>query len=770
MNGAIASAFVAIRADTRNFKTQVESSVESTAKSAGAKFAGIFGAAAFGAGLKRSIDAASRLEQAMGATSAVFGTASSSIEKFARTSASSFGISESAARELTSQIGALLKNMGLTTEEAAATSVELAKLGADLAATFGGSPEEAVLALGAALRGETDPIERYGISLRESGLQLKALEMGLVDSKGPLDANTRAQAALALITEQSAAAQGQFARESQTAAGQTAIARAEAENAAASLGQSFLPIYTRVVQVVGALARVFGSLPGPVQAAAVALVGITVLAGPIRGVATLIGDLAGQLRNLSAQSRNTALAVGAIGVVALAAYALEAKNARDRTNELDNALRSLSEGTDAEALRGLYDTVFEKAFVDGQNLTEIFGDLADANVEGVRRVRDLVAANEDFSVEMFDQEWILRSLDSALADYETRQTKATETAETYGTKIEETTEKVDDATEANKALSKALEPTRQAFDDAADAADALAEAIDRVFGGAMNLEEATRNLQQAGDDLTASFEENGKTLDINTEAGRRNRAAIDDQVTGILDYAVAMLGAGKTTDEATDAVAFLTEGLKEQLRQAGLTEEEINGYLETLGLTPENVTTSIELANEDVSKEKLEAILNDLGDIDAGAAAEIQALVDQGRYDEAMRKLRGLEVGRKVIVDLIAGRGLTLNAAGGGGGRVYLSANGDYFPARPGGYMVNLAEAGQAEAVLPLERPSRLAEMLNDPRIGGPIAEAMGGGGGGGVATITAAPAGPTVIQFVINDRVVQEMLVAADRQTRGAR
>jgi hypothetical protein len=769
MNGAIASAFVAIRADTRNFKTQVESSVESTAKSAGAKFAGIFGAAAFGAGLKRSIDAASRLEQAMGATSAVFGTASSSIEKFARTSASSFGISESAARELTSQIGALLKNMGLTTEEAAATSVELAKLGADLAATFGGSPEEAVLALGAALRGETDPIERYGISLRESGLQLKALEMGLVDSKGPLDANTRAQAALALITEQSAAAQGQFARESQTAAGQTAIARAEAENAAASLGQSFLPIYTRVVQVVGALARVFGSLPGPVQAAAVALVGITVLAGPIRGVATLIGEMAGQLRNLSAQSRNTALAVGAIGVVALAAYALEAKNARDRTNELDDALRSLSEGTDAEALKGLYDTVFEKAFVDGQNLTEIFGNLAEANVEGVRRVRDLVAANEDFSVEMFDQQWILRSLDAALADYETRQTKATETAEAYGTKIEETSEKVDDATEANKALSRALEPTRRAFDDAADAADTLAEAIDRVFGGSMNLEEATRNLQQAGDDLAASFEENGATLDVFTDKGRANRQAIDDQVTGILDYAVAMLGAGKTTDEATDAVAFLTEGLKEQLRQAGLTEEEINGYLETLGLTPENVTTSIELANEDVSKDKLEAILDDLGDIDAGASAEIQALVEQGKYDEALRKLRGLEVGRKVIVDLVAGRGLTLTGIQ-GNTRVFLSANGGYFPAKSGGYMVNLAEAGQAEAVLPLERPSRLAEMLNDPRIGGPIAEAMGGGGGGGVATITAAPAGPTVIQFVINDRVVQEMLVAADRQTRGAR
>jgi hypothetical protein len=770
MSGSIATAFVSIKADTKGFKSQVESSVEDTAQSAGAKFAGIFGAVAFGAGLKRTIDAASDLNETVSKTKQIFDQSAQQIEDWAQDAAKNLGLSKRAAMDGAATFAIFGQAAGLAGQDLVGFSTDLVQLASDLASFNNTSPEEAIQAIGAALRGESEPIRAYGVLLDDATLKAKAFEMGIYDGTGVLTQQQRVLAAQSEILAQTTTQQGDFARTADGAANSQRILAAEAENAAASLGSSFLPIYTRVVQIVGALARVFASLPGPIQAAAVALVGITVLAGPIRGVATLIGDLAGQLRNLSAQSRNTALAVGAIGVVALAAYALEAKNARDRTNELDNALRSLSEGTDAEALRGLYDTVFEKAFVDGQNLTEIFGDLADANVEGVRRVRDLVAANEDFSVEMFDQEWILRSLDSALADYETRQTKATETAETYGTKIEETTEKVDDATEANKALSKALEPTRQAFDDAADAADALAEAIDRVFGGAMNLEEATRNLQQAGDDLTASFEENGKTLDINTEAGRRNRAAIDDQVTGILDYAVAMLGAGKTTDEATDAVAFLTEGLKEQLRQAGLTEEEINGYLETLGLTPENVTTSIELANEDVSKEKLEAILNDLGDIDAGAAAEIQALVDQGRYDEAMRKLRGLEVGRKVIVDLIAGRGLTLNAAGGGGGRVYLSANGDYFPARPGGYMVNLAEAGQAEAVLPLERPSRLAEMLNDPRIGGPIAEAMGGGGGGGVATITAAPASPTVIQFVINDRVVQEMLVAADRQTRGAR
>jgi hypothetical protein len=823
VNGAIATAFVSIKADTKGFKGQVESSVEDTAKSAGAKFAGIFGAVAFGAGLKRTIDAASRLEQAVGATATVFGQASSAVDVFAKNAAKGFGISESAARELTSQIGALLQNMGLTADEAASASVELAKLGADLAAAFGGNPEEAVEALGSALRGEMDPVERFGIRLNEATVKAKAFELGLYSGKGALDDNAKAQATLAAITEQTANVQGQFAREAQTAAGQTAIAKAEAEDAAASLGANFLPIYTKVVEIVGALASAFGSLPGPVQTAVVALLGITVLAGPLSGVASGIKGITTAVSSLSPAMRTLSLSMGAVGAlvgiatIAYQVYSGRKKEAEQRTKDLAAALREEGEAQNAalealvssdEDVRDFIETMTSLGFTvedvnqyvtDGTgpiaNLADAYATAAGQTDDFVQRLYAIARAMGPVGTDV--DEWY-KTLDGGaivamrsqknfldeLLNLRDGQLEAVavsklvsqatgevgEAADGAAGSIEGQKEQAQAAAEATKQLEEALEPTRYAFDEAADAADALADAIDRVFGGSLDLESASRNLQQAGDDLAASFEENGATLDVFTEAGRNNRAAIQAQVESILDYGVAMVGAGQTTDEATEAVSFLTEGLREQLRQAGLTEEQIDEYLTTLGLTPENVTTSIELANEDVSKDKLEAILDDLGDIDAGAAAEIQALIDEGKYAEAQRRLRAIEAARSVRVDLVPGRGLTLSGVS-GASRVFLSANGGYFPARSGGYMVNLAEAGQAEAVLPLERPSRLAEMLSDPRIGGPIAEAMGdGGGGGGVATITAAPATPMVVQFVVNDRVVQEMLVAADRQTRGAR
>lgn len=341
----IAEAYVEIKGDYKMFRSELSKEGKSAGQQVAGAFASAFAAAAFTGGIAKSIGAANRLQQAVGATEAVFGSAGKAVEDFAETSAKSFGISEAAARELTSQIGALLQGMGFTAEQAAATSVDIAKLGADLAATFGGKPEEAVLALGAALRGERDPIERYGISLNEAAVKQKALELGLYDGVGALDANGRAQATLALITERSAGAQGQFARESTTAAGAQAIAAASAEDAAASFGEVLLPVYTRVVEVAGALAGVFGKLPVPVQTAVVALAGLVVFAGPIR---TLVGNVksleaAFKLAGISGRAFTTSLGVaGGLIAAAITAYQIYSgrkAEATQRTKDLGAALR-----------------------------------------------------------------------------------------------------------------------------------------------------------------------------------------------------------------------------------------------------------------------------------------------------------------------------------------------------------------------------------------------------------------------------------------------
>lgn len=108
----------------------------------------------------------SDLEQAVGGTEAVFGTASKVIDDFAKTSAESVGLSEAEFRDATTLIGGQLKRMTGDVQLAADQSVILIQTGADLAATYGGTTKQAVEALGSAFRGEADPAERFNLDLK----------------------------------------------------------------------------------------------------------------------------------------------------------------------------------------------------------------------------------------------------------------------------------------------------------------------------------------------------------------------------------------------------------------------------------------------------------------------------------------------------------------------------------------------------------------------------------------------------------------------------
>lgn len=329
-------------------------------------------------GAKQLVDAAASLEQSVGGTAAVFEQAAGPINEFSKSAAELAGLSEEAARTLTSRLGASLKGFGLSSREAAEQAVFLTQTGADLAATLGGTTDEAVTALGAALRGEFDPLERFGIALKASDIAAKAVSMGLADNASNVSSLAKGQAALALITERSAFAQGQFGREATTASGQAAIASANTKNATADLGKSFLPIYTKIQEVVSAVAQAFSALPGPVQTGVVALTAVA-LVGPkiYAGTTAAIGAIKAlpaalekaalsavgtqqalngmQLTTGVAGQAGAAAAVGglstltlATGGLALAAVAggLAWKNYNDRQIDARNRAKELGEALD----------------------------------------------------------------------------------------------------------------------------------------------------------------------------------------------------------------------------------------------------------------------------------------------------------------------------------------------------------------------------------------------------------------------------------------
>ncbi|HFG8774514.1 hypothetical protein ACL1FY_10175 [Corynebacterium striatum] len=229
---------------------------------------------------KQAVDSASALEQSTGAVESVFKAQATAIKDLAADAAGAVGLSANQYQEFASVIGSQLKNLGTAQEDLVPTTDKLITMGADLASMFGGTTADAVESLSAAFRGEYDPVDKYGISIKKSDINARLAAKGLSGLEGEALRQAEAQELLAMLTEQSADAMGNFQRETDTAAGSAQIAAANWENAKAALGQSLLPVVTQVAEKLAGLAQVVGQHPQLFGAAALAIVGV---AGAING-------------------------------------------------------------------------------------------------------------------------------------------------------------------------------------------------------------------------------------------------------------------------------------------------------------------------------------------------------------------------------------------------------------------------------------------------------------------------------------------------------
>ena len=214
------------------------------AAAAGVSLVGFFGDAVRGA---------SELEQSVGGVEAVFKAQAGAIKSAAQEAAQNLGLSKNAYQELATVLGAGLKSQGI--KDYAKSTQDLIGIGADLAAQYGGSTKDAVDALASAMRGESDPIERYGISLNETAVNAELAARGQDKLKGAALQQAKAMARIAIITRQSADAQGAFARESDTLAGKQARMVASWENFKAVIGTALLPAMSQALDVMSGLGR-----------------------------------------------------------------------------------------------------------------------------------------------------------------------------------------------------------------------------------------------------------------------------------------------------------------------------------------------------------------------------------------------------------------------------------------------------------------------------------------------------------------------------------
>lgn len=420
------------------------------------------------AGLGLATKAASDLSEQVNKTKVVFGDAADGVLSFSEESAQALGQSQRAALEAAGTYGNLFSAIGLTTAKSAEMSKALLTLGADLASFNNANPEDVFLALRAGLSGESEPLKKFGVNLNETTLKAKALELGLADGVGVLNASAKAQAAYALILEQTSTAQGDFARTSGGLANQTRILRAEMEDAGAEIGAQLIPIALKLTSVASGLIDTFDSLPDAAQN--LSLIGLSAVAavGPL-------SFLAGNALKVKAAVSSATAAIGA---------------------------QSFGAGVAAASATNLAGGLLKVAGVAGglfavtQGLQAIGGSADDASVN----VKKLVAASGEQLVAVFKESL---AFDPAVADKAFALVLASSTSEAQrlvdalkaaGAETADYQRAINAAIETDGKAAVAKEKDAAATNRAADAMRGAGESAKIGSAGVAGLAEATEDL------------------------------------------------------------------------------------------------------------------------------------------------------------------------------------------------------------------------------------------------------------------------------------
>jgi hypothetical protein len=197
-----------------------------------------------------AISAASDLGENLSKVGVIFGDSAKEIEDFASTAATKLGQSKNAVLQAAGTFGTFGKAAGLGGEDLATFSNDFTALASDLASFNNTTPEEAINAIGSALRGESEPLRQYGVLLNDAKLKAAALELGIYDGSGALTDQQKILAAQKVIYDETGDAQGDFARTSDGLANSQRQLSAQMEDLQVSIGQALLPVVEAILPLV----------------------------------------------------------------------------------------------------------------------------------------------------------------------------------------------------------------------------------------------------------------------------------------------------------------------------------------------------------------------------------------------------------------------------------------------------------------------------------------------------------------------------------------
>lgn len=179
------------------------------------------------------------------------------------------------------------------------------------------------------------------------------------------------------------------------------------------------------------------------------------------------------------------------------------------------------------------------------------------------------------------------------------------------------------ATNSSKALGDQSQTTADDLQDTRTQAQKLSDTLDALNGANISATRASIEFQQSLADLRSTIKDNGHSLDITTEKGRKVTSAILDIAEAAQKHAEAVAQQTNSVEAGDKVLATDIAVLKQQLLQHHFSKKAVDELLKSYAQLPPQVTTAV-VAKDDASAE-LEAIRRKLTSVPGGKSITVRA-------------------------------------------------------------------------------------------------------------------------------------------------
>lgn len=196
---------------------------------------------------RSSLGIASSMEEVQNVVDTTFGGDAGKIKAWARTTTEAYGLGELAALNFSGTMGAVLNGLGIESSKLDDMSMALVGLAGDMASFYNLDSATAFQKILSGMTGEMEPLKQLGIVMSVANLEAHAMAMGIETAWASMDTATQTLVRYDYLMQQTANAQGDFAKTQDSYANQMRLLEENITSLQLALGEKLIPVMTDIV-------------------------------------------------------------------------------------------------------------------------------------------------------------------------------------------------------------------------------------------------------------------------------------------------------------------------------------------------------------------------------------------------------------------------------------------------------------------------------------------------------------------------------------------